>query len=564
MVQQYKPSNQAKTQPAAGYARNLPKGAPPVPTFLPAKTPPPAATSVARTAVPPRAGGEVTRRVADAQDYSKAYAQARAQQETPPPAYRPGAQPGAPTPTGIRQPMPAMARGTILGPAGGQPAGQLPPDQVGAWSNMALPPATLPQQDILQQLAAARAGMPTYEDLSAVESPFQQFKPLYSEAPGEGQPPPEEEATYPGGMTKEEWEAKKQAAFEQLEEESPTEPGEFSGERLLLQAALDYFEQGGELNDAQIALLEKYGFLDPHEEGQKKVSKGNYNLTAAEYAAMKESEGGVYTPDGYKWEMNPDTGEWGIRKMTEDEHLDYQLDQVGKDIADDSKFYGSLDAYATHMKRQLSEAQFLAGGQMSQAGIWSTGLGARRMMQVESKAMAEMSATMSDMIVDHQQAKWQAKLQWLQGKTSLWAQRKTIELQATLSSFNAAMQGADTFMEWLEAKGMGDYMDEYWQKVKACGEVGDVSSIMCVFSLYEEFRVDHEGKLGYGGKSAEELYDIAAQKEAKAVQKCGSCYDFTNWACCISQSDADDEFEHTAPNPKSGKMYGASGKPAYG
>ena len=549
MVQQYNSSNQAKTKPVAGYARNLPKGAPPVPTFLPAKTPPPAATSVARTAVPPRAGGELTKRVADTQDYSRAYAQARAQQAAPPPAYRPGTQPGAPTPAGIRQPVPAMARGTILGPAGSQPAGQPPAAQVGDWSNMALPPAVLPQQDIAQQLAAARAGMPTYEQMSALQAlPGSAYEPLYAESPG-------------GEVA-----AQADAASDELAA-AMQKYKELYGEQGMdqLQQLIEKWRAGEELSEGQYNLLEEIGLISGEETiaaGMEKVSKGDYHLSPNEYQAMRES-GDLPTPEGFKWEKN-ESGNWELKQMSEDEYLDWQMDQAVKDIADDTKFYESLDAYAAQMERQLTEAQFLAGGQMSSAGLWQTGLGARRMMQVESAAMAEMSATMSDMIVQHQQAKWQAKLQWLQGKTSLWAQRAAIEMQATLSAFNAAMQGADTFMAWLDANGMGDYMDEYWAKVKVCQEAGDVSSITCVFSLFEDFRVDHEGNLGHSGKSAEELFDINSWKEAKGVEKCGNCWNLKNWSCCLGQSDADEEFKHTAPNPASGKVYKAGGKKAYG
>lgn len=562
MVQSYNTSNQAKTTPTAGYARNLPKGAPPVPAFLPAKTPA-ASTAVTPSKLPPRAGGELTRRVADDQDYSRAYAQARAQKEGPPAYQAPGAGTGV-RPTGQ---SPAATPGTVLGP-------------VGRGAPMGTPPAQLEaprQQDELRQLAMARAQRPTYEQMADLPPlPGSEFKPLYSQMPGAGEPPAEEgetteeaevieeeEGAYPGGLTEEQWKAKMSAAEQRIIEEFGDYNHAFFMESKKLHGAADkYLEQGiGALSDEEIAILHEYGLMDPLESGQHKAAQGITTLSNEEFHALRMADQ-IKTPEGQKWVQDSESGNWTMVDMSEDELLDLELDKVAADMADDTKFKNSLDAYAQHAERLLAEQQFMAGGQLTGAGIWQTGLGARRLMQIESAHLAEVSATMSNMILNHQQAKWQAKLQWLSSKTNLWAQRKTLEMQATISAFNAAMQGADTFMEWLNANGMGDYMGKYWDMVNACQESADVQSMHCVFSAFEKFRVDHEGKLAWGLKGKNELIDLQNYNKVKNEKLCGSGWWPGNWGCTWEHGwddgwwFADDSKPTESPaNPETGKKY---------
>jgi len=568
MVQQYKSSNQAKTQPSAGYARGLPKGAPPVPAFLPAKAAP-AATAVAPTSLPPRAGGELTRRVADQPDYSRAYAQARAQQAGPP-AQRPGAAP----PAGAATRPPAGVPSAVLGPLG----------------RMGAPPAGLPApggDDVLRELALARMGGPTYEQLPAL--PGSEYAPLYSETPSppedeppaegeeptgeEGEEPTDEEGEEPtdeeGGTV---WDEAKESLKTLIEEKGG--PLAAAAYAAAMQALLD-MEQGKDLSKDQLAVLKKLeemGWEAPeglHQawyekrhpfllaSAKDKLSKGHTHLTQDEYGALHR-EGELPTKPGWKWAQG-EGGGWQQVEMTEDELLDQELDAMTAEIADDTSFYKSIDAYVNHMRRKLAEQQYLAGGQMSGTGLWQTGMGARRLMQLETAHMSEMSAAISDMIVKNKQTKWQAQLQILSQKTGLWAQRKQLEIQATTAAFNAAMQGLDVMMEYMDAEGLGDYADEYFAAVQACQEFTDAESLRCVMGIFEGFRIDHEGGLAWGIPTKAEIYDKHKHSEAKATKMCGSCWNPFNAFCCIEHGSDDDKQKYQAPNPYTGKQYEAGG-----
>jgi hypothetical protein len=453
--------------------------------------------------------------------------------------------------------------------------------------------APTPDRDLLSRYALATQA-PSFGQLSALPAlPGSEYAPLYSEAPSppedappedappaEGDAEGEEVGPAPEGQTPEEWEKAKSDALSEWEYQNAkpwdvNNPFDVAGQlkkqaweeqQQAFASLMDKYASGEELTSEEITELMKYGAIDETKGNSMKAAfvlgAGKTELTDAMYEGA-HAEGTLPRPDGMKWESSGE-GTWKLVPMTEDELLEQEYDTLGEEMKDDSGFIQSLQTYAKQMDRKRSEAQFLAGSQMSQSGIWQTGLGARRMMQVDSAIVAEMSATMSDMIVQHQKDRWTAQLAFLQGKTSIWAQRKTIELQATQSAFDAAMQGPEMFAQWMDAENLGEYMNDYWAKVKTCQEFGDAQSLSCIFGLFEDFRVDHEGNLAFGTKTKNEHYDYNAWQEAKAVKKCGSCWNPGNWGCCWGQSDSDERFSNTTPNPKSGKYYTAGGHEKYG
>jgi len=504
MVKEYNTSKQAQT---GAVGPSMPKGAPPVPTFLPAKTPipSPGSTSIAPSPLPPRAGGDLTRRVADAQDYAPQIARNRMQQAQ---AQAQAQQPQARAPQ-ARTPM-----GTTFGPAGrAQP--QQPQQQPG----------------LAQQLASLRYGAaaPGLQQQSTAETlsaglPAAMTTPISLGG-----------AQKPGGFLDAELEeAKEGLVF------NPDDPTELQGAWVTdengdlqwqsadeVKSGLKEAELFGDLQGGAQQLLEQKT-AQSYSAGKAKISEGQTYLTGDEYDAIVFEEGEVPAEEGMIWDKNSSTGDWEQRPMTEYESFQKKLDDAANETASDAQLETQLEAYGNQMRRFAQEQMYMAAGQMSAAGLTGGGLGTRRYMQIQSAVAAEMSAKVSDMLMDHWKTKQNAKLQILSTQTSLWASYETMRIQAQNDAYEAGMTGMTAFEDFLDANGLGDHMEAYQKAVSNCNEQPAMEAVKCVQGLYGQFRVDHEGKLAWGIESEEEQNKAKEYAKLKKLKKDAKCnwYDF--------------------------------------